>query len=127
MRHLASGNRYTSLKFGFRVAHNTISLLVREVCQAIIEEYADEVISCPVATEEWRDIAEQFGRIWNFPQACDALDGKHVACKCPKSSGSIYYNYKGFYSVVLIALVDSDYKFIWVDVGANVSASDADV
>ena len=27
------------------------------------------------------------------------------------NSGSLYYNYTGFYSVVLMALVDADYKF----------------
>ena len=25
----------------------------------------------------------------------------------------LYYNYEGFYSVVLVAFVDADYKFIW--------------
>ena len=32
---------------------------------------------------------------------------------------------KRFHSTVLIALVDTDYKFIWVDLGANGIASDA--
>lgn len=34
-------------------------------------------------------------------------------------SGSFYYNYKGFHSLVLLAVVDSDYKFLYADVGAN--------
>ena len=41
--------------------------------------------------------------------------------------GSLYYNYKGYFSVILMALVDANYKFIWVSVGANGSASDAQV
>ena len=39
MRHLASGDRYDSMKFNFRVPHNTISVCVCEVCLAITEEY----------------------------------------------------------------------------------------
>ena len=47
IRHLASGDNYSSMKFNFRVPQNTISLIVREVCEAIVEEFKDEVLSCP--------------------------------------------------------------------------------
>ena len=46
LRHLAAGNKYTTLQFGFRVARNTISNFIPELCQAIVEEYKDEVITC---------------------------------------------------------------------------------
>ena len=36
LRHLASGDKYASMKFDFRVPHNTMSVCVRDVCQAII-------------------------------------------------------------------------------------------
>ena len=58
---------------------------------------------------------------------CGALNGKHIAYKCPPKSDSQYFNYKGFYSVVLMALVDADYKFIWVDLGSTGSASDVQI
>ena len=119
LRHLASGTKYSDMKFGWRVPHNTISIVVREVCQAILDEYMDEVFLCPTTPDEWRKIADGFYKKWNFPNTCGAIDGKHVACKCPPNSGSTYHNYKGFYSIVLLALVDADYKFIWADVGGE--------
>lgn len=127
MRHLASGNKYASLKFGWRIPHNTQSILVREVCQAIVDEYMDELMVCPSTPEGWREVADKFQDRWNFPHTCGALDGKHVAIRAPPNSGSLYYNYKGFYSIVLFALVDGDYKFLWADIGGLGSASDSQI
>ena len=108
VRHHASGNKYASMKFefGWRVPHNTQSLVVRVVCQAIIDEYMDEVLICPSTPDASRAIADKFFQKWNFPHTCAALGGKHVAISCPPNSGSLYFNYNGFYSIVLMALVD---------------------
>ncbi|XP_028395726.1 protein ANTAGONIST OF LIKE HETEROCHROMATIN PROTEIN 1-like [Dendronephthya gigantea] len=127
LRHLASGSTYSAMKYGWRVPHNTQSLIVKEVCQAIIDEYMSEVMTCPTTPEGWRAISDKFLKRWNFPHTCGAIDGKHIACKCPPKSGSQYFNYKGFYSVVLMGLVDADYKFIWADLGGKGSSSDAQI
>lgn len=58
-----------------------------------------------------------------FFNSVAAMDGKHIAIK----SGSMYYNYKQFCSIVLFALVDADYRFIYVDVGCNGRISDGGV
>ena len=114
LRQLASGNNYAPMKFGWRVPHNTQSIMVREICQAIIDEYMDEVMVCPNTPEGWRSIADKFYQRWNFTRRCGALDGKHVACRCSQKTGSQYFNYKGFYSIVLMALVDADsYGQMW--------------
>ena len=125
LRHLASGAKYKELMYGWRLPHNTISLAVREVCQAILDEYLDEQFTCPTTEEGWRRIAEDWMKRWNFPNLMGALDGKHVPCKAPPNSGSEFCNYKGFYSVILLALVSSDYKFMWADISGNGASSDA--
>lgn len=125
LRHLASGDTYASMKYDFRLPANTLSLLVKEVCQAIVDEYKDEVMKCPTTPGEWTTVAQNFERRWNVPHACGALDGKHVALRKPANSGSLYHNYKKFFSIVLMGLVDADYKFLWIDVGGDGYMSDA--
>ena len=118
---------YHSLAFSFRVAHNTISKFVPEVCRAIVEEYKNEVFQTPTTPAEWKRVADEFRDRWNCPHCCGAIDGKHVCLKQPKGSGSLFFNYKGFFSIVLLAVVDASYKFLWADVGANGSSSDCGV
>ena len=52
---------------------------------------------------------------------------KAHSIKCPQRGGSLYQNYKGFHLIVLLVLVDGDYKFLWVDLGAAGSSSDAQI
>ena len=113
--YLATGDSYKSLMYGFRVAFNTISLFLPELCGPIYQIYKDEQLHFPSTPQEWCEKAVHFGQMWIF--AVGALDGKHVAVSCPRWLGSKYYNYKGFYSMVLLSVVDADHRFLWADMG----------
>ena len=81
----------------------------------------------PNSQQEWEKIADNFNAKWQFPNCIGAVDGKHVALKAPANSGSMYFNYKQFHSIVLMAVVDACYKIIMFDIGVNGRHSDAGV
>ncbi|XP_053956346.1 uncharacterized protein LOC128861998 [Anastrepha ludens] len=61
----------------------------------------------PNSNSEWEAIAKEFAVKWQFPNCIGALDGTR--------------------SIILLALVDANSKFIFVDVGCNGRSNDAGV
>jgi hypothetical protein len=125
-RYLATGNSFRSVGFNFRLGFNTVRNIVREVCEAIWEILGPRVM--PPPTEDmWKEVSQRYKYMWNFPICVGAIDGKHINIRCPIGGGSAYYNYKGTNSIGLLALVDANYKFIAVDVGAYGRNSDGNI
>ncbi|KAL4113004.1 hypothetical protein QTP88_016713 [Uroleucon formosanum] len=72
-------------------------------------------------------IAKEYEAKWNFPNCVSAMDGKHIAVQAPEWSGTEHYNYKQFFSIVLFAIVDANYNFIYADVECQGRISDGGV
>ncbi|RCN25129.1 hypothetical protein ANCCAN_29160 [Ancylostoma caninum] len=100
----------------FALGTSTACNVVHEVASAIIDVFHDEAFPLPVRST-WEKSADLFRTKWDYPAAVGALDGKHVEIVCPPNSGSLFYNYKNFHSIVLLALVDANYSCLLYDLG----------
>ena len=76
---------------------------------------------------DWLNISEEFHKVWNMPHVIGCIDGNHVRVECPKRSGSIYHNCKGFFSIVLMAICDANYCFTLFDLGQYGSNNDSGI
>jgi hypothetical protein len=80
----------------------------------------------PVPTTEMLLVmSNEFYLKWNSPKCIGSIDGKNIQLKCPSNSGSMYYNYKHYCSIVLQGLADARYRFIAIDVCACGKQSDS--
>lgn len=104
----------------------TISKIVDEVCKVTWNTLHNECI--PSNTPDmWLNIANGFLQKTNFPNCIGAIDGKHIRIVNPTGGGSIFYNYKNFYSIVLLAMCDADYCFTYVNIGTYGKSSDSTI
>jgi len=100
----------------------TVSKIVDEVSTAIWDTMQPLYLPQPT-TEN----ARRFEERWQFPHSIGALVGKHIMIKKPAKSGSSFFNYKQTFSVVLMATIEADYKFINIDVGSMGRFSDGGI
>jgi hypothetical protein len=116
-RFLATGDSFSTIGHSFRMGFSTVSSIVAEVCDVIWQRLQPTYMPQPTA-EIWEKAISGFQEKWHFPNCIGSIDGKHVTIKCPNKTGSNHFCYLHKFSIVLLAIVDPDYKFSCIDVGA---------
>jgi len=100
----------------YRLGKSTVHSVINETCRALWFAL-NPIVLKPINRFGWERISEEFMVKWQFPNCLGALDGRHMRIQAPPLSGSLFYNYKQFFSIVLLAMCDANYKFTWIDIG----------
>ena len=111
----------------FGVAPCTLSLVIRQVCQAIVKLLASKLIRFPTSENELRELMTRFENKCGFPQVVGCVDGTHVPIKQPIENPHDYFCYKMKYSLNVQAVCDEKGLFIDFDCSWPGSVHDARV
>ena len=123
---LSTGGSHITLSGRFRVGITTVHRCIKKTCKAIWDMLSGSYMK-PPTKQDWISIEQSFYKQWNFPNCVGAVDGKHIVIQAPHNSGSQFFNYNGTFSLVLMAWVDADYRFVFEDIGDYGSQSDGAV
>ena len=101
---------------------STVSGIVQEVCRAMINRLWKSFVekNMPKTLQEMTENMATFDELWQFPYSFGAVDGCHLPMKCLKGgleSAKEYHNFKNFYSIVVMAIVDAKNRFMWESSG----------
>jgi hypothetical protein len=81
----------------------------------------------PTPNEGKWTIAQGFKKHANFPNCVGAVDGKLIRIEKQGRGGSLYFNYRHYCSVVILAVADSNFRFVYADAGSYGKDSDASI
>ena len=119
---LGRGDYYFTIAEMTGLGVSTVCGVVSEVCGAIVDNLWKDCVQqhFPTSEAQYKEKVLDMEQLWQFPYAWGAIDGCHLPLKCPAGgaeSRKEYHNFKNFYSIVLMAIVDAKYRFIWASCG----------
>ncbi|XP_053186639.1 uncharacterized protein LOC128369588 [Scomber japonicus] len=109
---LATNADYRSVAQLFGVSRSTACKCLKAFCSAVEDILWPEVIQFPNA-DTLHEMANYFENKWGLPQCVGTIDGSHIPILVPQEYHTEYYNRKGWYSIVLQAVVDGK-GLIWI-------------
>ena len=78
-----------------------------------VSSNSKETTACvhQVSSRHLKNVIDGFERKWDFPSCAGAIDGTHVPIVAPQENHTDYFNRKGWYSIVMQAVIDDNYCF----------------
>ncbi|KAM3913212.1 uncharacterized protein RB166_018524 [Leptodactylus fuscus] len=123
LRFLATGETFRTMHRQLGVSVPTIANIVKTTCKIIWKDLQPVVMPTPTL-ETWSEVAAGFDNAVNFPNCLGAVDAQHIRVLRPLDSGSKPLDHKKYFSVVVLAVADTNCKFVAIDVGSYDNTGD---
>ncbi len=110
---LAKGDYLHTVAEPTGLGTSTVCIIVKEVSSIIVKRLWEQFVSknFPHNIEELKESMVSFEEHCQYPCCIDAVHGCHLPMKCPdggQESAKEYHYFKNFYSIVLIAVVETE-------------------
>ncbi|KAJ8685821.1 hypothetical protein QAD02_021614 [Eretmocerus hayati] len=116
-KYLANGGSVRLICAFFLIGRSTSYNFVAETCHVLKIILSPLVLRCPSEPAHWLSIAARYVYLWNHPHCGGSSDATHIWIIRPPHGGSLFRNYKGFNSIILMTLSDADRRITWYCVG----------
>ncbi|XP_017120636.1 protein ANTAGONIST OF LIKE HETEROCHROMATIN PROTEIN 1-like [Drosophila elegans] len=116
---LGSSKDYRKVGRLFGIPSSMVPKILTEFCRFICRVFSTEYLPPEFLTQEKLEECVSGFEELGFPQCFGVLDGTHIEVRPPISDAEDYYNIKGWYSTILIALVDHRGRFLYVNTGCQ--------
>ncbi|XP_036340253.1 putative nuclease HARBI1 [Rhagoletis pomonella] len=122
---LGSSAEYRTMANMFGVGKSTVGRILIEFCHEVWKFLWPLYLkNFPMTEVKLREFINGFQSL-GFPQVLGAIDGCHIEVHPAREDAIDYHNYKGWYSTVLLALVDARCRFIYINVGSPGRCNDS--
>ena len=111
----------------FGIGKSTARQLLQHFCSILVDIFFSRLVRFPTTNDEIKKTIDGFAQKYSYPLCLGALDGTHISVTPPKGFETDYLNFKKFYSVIMLAVVDAEFRFTYINVGAPGRSNLADV
>ena len=124
---LGSSSELRTIPNLFGVGKSTAREILHNFCSIVVEFFFKSLIKCPNTPREIQATIDVFKEKSQYPVCLGALDGTHIPIRPPLGQETDYFNYKKYHSVVMLATVNSDLLFTYINVEALGRCNDASI
>ncbi|XP_044184341.1 protein ALP1-like [Acropora millepora] len=112
------------------LGNSTVCGILSEVTKAIVNNLWSGQVTrhFPRNEEEFREKILDMEDLRQFPCSWAVTDGCHIPLKRPVGglqANKEYHNFKNFYSIVLMGMVDARHRFVWASCGFPENSHDS--